>query len=157
MGPKLVETEKDDDVLEQLRGLAGDARDSYEAFKKKLTSGLLADPTVLVTEVGEMFSILADVAQYAFQAHSDHFEWSGEVDSDLEEIKETLGETESILLAEDALRLRETISALVQNLREPTGSDDDIPAILKKRAEDALAFIEEVTAEDPEDPEETET
>lgn len=142
-------TPEADDVLELLHGLAGDAKDAYESIKKKIVSGALNDPAALATEVVEMFSILADATQFAFQAHKDHFEWGSEVDEDLDDIKARL--TTSTLLAEDASMLKGLIFALSENLRSPTGPDDDVPAILKKRATDALAFIDQMTEAEADD------
>ncbi len=142
-----------DDVLKILKGLADDAKAAHATFVKKLASGALADPAALAIEVGEIFSIQADLAQYAFQAHYEHFDWASEVDSDLDDIKEQLG-AGSTLLPEDALKLKTAILSLVQNLRSP---DDDITLAVKKQADDAIAFIDEVTAEDEGDDEETET
>lgn len=147
-----------DDVLKILKGLADDSKAAHVAFQKKLASGALADPGALAAELGELFSIQADLAQYAFQAHYEHFDWASEVDSDLDDIKSQLGDG-STLLPEDALKLKTAILALVQNLRSP---DDDITLAVKKQAEGAIAFIDEVTAEvedegdeetDPEDEE----
>ncbi len=132
-----------DDVLRLLHGLAEDAKSAHVSFQKKLASGALADPAALAGEVGELFSIQADLALHAFQAHHEHFEWASEVDTDLDDIKEQLG-AGSTLLPEDALKLKTTILALVQNLRSP---DDDLTLAVKKQADDALAFIDEVTAE----------
>jgi hypothetical protein len=156
MAPKLAAVTapptEPDEVLSLLRGLASDASDAYEAFKKKLTSGALNDPAALATEVGEMFSILADQSKYAFDAHKEHFEWGGEVDAKLDEIEEALG-GESTLMPEDAARLKETIEALVAAIPASSGEF----AALQARAHEAIAFIDEVTAElDPEDdPDET--
>lgn len=132
-----------DDVLKILKGLADDSKAAHTAFQKKLAAGALADPTALAAELGELFSIQADLAQYAFQAHFEHFEWAAEVDTDLDDIKEQLG-AGSTLLPEDALKLKTAILALVQNLRSP---DDDITLAAKKQADDAIAFIDEITAE----------
>ena len=137
-----------DDVLELLRGLASDAKDAQASFQKKLTQGALADPAVLAGEVGEMFSILADVSLYAFRAHSDHFEWGAEIDTELEEIKENLGEGGSMLLPEDAQRLKDTVIALAAALQSKTPLSAEALADLEKRAVTAVAFINEVTAEE---------
>ncbi len=154
MAPKLAAVEAPDDVLEQLKGLAADASSAQESFKKKLMAGALNDPAALAVEVGELFSILADVSQYAFQAHTEHFEWGSEVDEHLEELDDALGQA-STLLPEDAARLKTTITALAGALTGGAALSADALADLKKQAEEAIAFIDEVTVEDP-DPEDTE-
>ncbi len=150
----LKEVSEPDDVLALLQGLAADAQDAYTAFKKKIVTGALNDPAALATEVGEMFSILADGIQLAFQAHKDHFEWGSEVDNDIDELKASLGG--STLLAEDATKLKAVILALSENLRAPTGPDDDAPALLKKQALEAVSFIDEITEVEGDDDEEEE-
>ena len=139
-----------DDVLKILKGLADDSKAAHVAFQKKLAAGALADPAALAGEVGELFSIQADLAQYAFQAHFESFDWASEVDADLDDIKEQLGAGSS-LLPEDATRLKAVILSLVQQLRTP---DDDLTLAVKKQAHEALAFIDEVTAEEADEPEE---
>lgn len=148
--PPAPDAAEADDVLKILKGLADDAKSAHAAFHKKLMAGVLADPAVLATEVLELFSIQADLAQYVFQAHFEHFEWAGDVDTDLNEIKDQLGDG-STLLPEDAVKLKTAILSLVQNLRTP---DDDVTLAVKKQADEAIAFIDEVTAEDDDDEEE---
>lgn len=153
MASEKPETEPDD-VLKLLKGLADDAKAAFDTFKRKLASGGMADPAALAIEVGEVFSILADVSQYAFQAHYEHFDWASEVDEDLDELKDALGGGTTIL-PEDAARLKATILALAQNLRAPDGDEDVIQA-LKQQAADAVTFIDESTAEEGDEPDDDE-
>jgi len=151
MAPKDTAPEAADAVLQQLKSLSDDATSAHDVFKKKLAAGALADPATLAVEVGELFSILADVSQYAFQAHFEHFEWAAEVDDDLNEIKDAIDMDGSSLLPEDAVKLKSVILALSQNLREATSPDDaETLAALKAQATEALAFIDEATAEEAE-------
>jgi len=147
MPPKITAEEAEaDDVLHLLKGLADDASGAYEAFKKKLAAGALADPNALAVEVGELFSIMADVSQYAFQAHFEHFEWAAQVDDDLDELKGMDGTT---ILPEDAAKLKGVILVLAQNLRAASSPDDEaLLATLKQQAAEAVAFIDEATAEE---------
>lgn len=145
------ETEKkdtDDDVLKSIQLLRDDAKSAYDSFSKKLASGAIDLPS-LATEVKEMLSLQADLAGLTFQAHFEHFDWASDVDEDLDTLKESLGGTS--ILPEDAARLKSTILALAQNLREPTDASDDVPARLKTLAAEAVAFIDESTLEESEE------
>jgi hypothetical protein len=140
----------DDDVLKSIHLLSQDVKAGFESFKKKAAAGL--SPTDLVSELNELYSMQADAVALMFQAHYEHFGWAGEVDSDLDDIKAQLEADGSTILPEDAVKLKSTILALVQHLREPTSSTDTVLDV-KKLADEAIAFIDESTAEIEEDDE----
>lgn len=137
----------DDDVLRSIQLLKDDTKSAFDAFSKKVASGALVDFASLVQEVREMFSLQADLVALTFQAHSDSFEWSGEVEQELDALRGA----STTILPEDAARLKATILSLVQNLRDPVEGSDDALAALKLRASEAVKFIDDSTAEDPDD------
>lgn len=146
--------ENEDNVLESLKDLADEAKSAHATFKRKLDAGGLA-PEAVASELGDLLSLFADLALATYSAHGEHFEWAGEVDDDIEMLKEQLG-PESALLPEDAQRLKETILALQNNLRIPAGSDDDVPRILAARASEAVAFIDSIIIEEGDEDEDEE-
>lgn len=146
----------DDDVLKSILLLKEDMKSAHGAFSKKLGAGTLT-LELLSAEVGELFSMQADLAALTFQAHHEQFDWAGEVDDDIDQLKASLGDGTTIL-PEDAARLKATILSLVQNLRAATDSaDSDVLTQLKARADEAVAFIDESTAEDDPDEPDDET
>jgi hypothetical protein len=141
--------ETDDDVLQSIQLLRDDAKGAYDSFVKKLAAGTV-DINTIVGEMKDMLSLQADLAALTFQATFENLEWAGEVDEDLDALKEGIGGT--TILPEDATRLKATILSLVQNLRASTDPEDEgVLAAIKARAAEAIAFIDEATAEDDED------
>lgn len=128
-------------ILKSLSDLREEAKSAHATFKKKVASGALT-PEALAGELSDLFSLTADLAQYTFQAHHEHFEWAEGVDNDLDELKGAA----SVLLPEDALKLKTLIFDLLKNLS--TAPSEEILASLNQRAVEAVAFIDEVTAEE---------
>ena len=141
----------ENEVIGQLHEIAGEAKaesDGLTARAKKAQGSL--DNTQLTAAVQNLASILADHTGTTFTAHADMFNWSKEVDDDIDSIKEELDTAETVFLPEDAARLSALLVALSQNLRAPTSGDDDVPEALKKQIEEAIAFISENTLADDE-------
>lgn len=145
---QLTIVDGDDQIIEGLRALEGEIKNEFDRFKKKAAAG----PVDLASTVEDLFSLVASLAAQTTLAHADHYEWGADVDEQLEE----LGGVESILLPADATRLKTLLLNLSQNLREPTDAEDDVPKILKAEVETALGAIDEMTANDDEEPDENE-
>lgn len=146
-----VAVDEEDPVLTVIRDLRDEAKSAFAAVKKKVDTGIITDIPALAREFVDMFSILVDVTEATFTAHTEHFEWAGEVDEELDAIK---GEGMSQLLPSDADALKGTLLALVENLRASLGPDDTLPDLLRAKVTETISFIDSITGEPDDDEEE---
>ena len=135
-------------ILKSIYDFAKEAASAQKSFQKRLEQKEFTTVEELAGEVSDLFSMIADLANTSFQAHNDHYEWSGEVDDVLDALQEEGADAESSLLPPDALKLKSLLLDLGQNLRAPENPSDDIPQILKAKIAESVTFIDGVTVEE---------
>lgn len=147
----MTEPDKEDQLLETIIELGNEAGATAEAFKKSIAADGTVSLVVLTRALSDALGLVADLAGATGGAHREHYEWAGEVDAQLDEIEAQLGGA-SVLLSEDAEKLKGAILALVKELRP---GDDAALTAVRVAAAEAVAFIDSIT-EDPDDNEDPE-
>lgn len=145
-----------DEALKLIEGLREEAKSAFASFKKKTESAGAAGLSAadLTHELVDLFSLVVDIGEQSFSLHTEHMDWAGDIEEEIDALKEGAGQ--SSLLPTDATALKTTLLALQHNLRQPTGPDDHEPELLTKKVTETLAFIDAITAAEDDDEEEEE-
>jgi hypothetical protein len=143
-----------DEALKLIEGLRSEARSVLASLQKKVTAAGAAGLSTqeLTHELVDLVSLVVDIGEQSLSLHTEHLEWGGGIEEEIDALKE--GEGGSSLLSTDAQTLKTTLLALQQNLRAPTGPDDNVPELLTAKVAETLAFIDAITV--PDEEEETE-
>lgn len=144
-----------DEILKQLTDLQNEGKDAFASFQKRVTAKTFTDPNDLANEMKDLFALFLDLAALTASAHTEHFEWAGGVDDELDSIREGMPPG-SMLIASDAENLRQLLVTLRDNLRTPSSEPADQQLIqqIQARTVDVLAFVAEITADPEEEDEE---
>lgn len=138
-----------DEALELIKGMRGSAKADFASFKKKVKDGAIRSMDQLLAELTDLFSLTVDIAEMTLALHTEHMEWSGDIEEEIDALKE--GGDASALLPTDAASLKATLLALGQNLRASTGPDDHVPELLTEKIAVTIAFIDSITIADEEE------
>lgn len=156
----MADTEPEDEILKQLGDIQKEGKDAFQAFQKRVTAKAFTDVNELAVELKDLFSMFLDFTALTTSAIAENIDWSSGVDDELDVLREGLP-AGSQLVPTDAENLSQLLSALRDNLRGPSVSvtdpaalaDQEFLELLKTRATQALAFIEEITMEPEEETE----
>jgi hypothetical protein len=138
-----------DEALELIKGLRDSAKSDFASFKKKVSTGAIQSMDQLLAELSDLFSLVVDIGEMSLSLHTEHMEWSGDIEDEIDALK--AGDGTSALLPTDAAALKATLLALGQNLRAAAGPEDNVPALLTTKIAESITFIDSITISDEEE------
>jgi hypothetical protein len=139
------EPESDTDaVIEKIGEVSQEAAANYRLWKKRTRAGEAVD---LAGVLDELYGMFVDFAEASSTAHAEHFQDLAEHGEAIEDLEGAEG---SVLFETDALRLKNLIMLLASKI-----APSEITADLSQQINEAVSFIDEITAKEEPDDEET--